>query len=176
MKSILALGASSSKESINRQLAKFAASKVSDAKVTLLDLNDFEMPLFSVDTETELGSPDAAQRFKEHILNADGIIISFAEHNGSYSAAFKNLIDWTSRIEGKLWEDKTLFLMATSPGGRGAQTVLSSASSAYPHMGGNVAAHYSLPLFNTNFIDGVIIDGELKNEFNKQLEAFTSSI
>ncbi len=176
MKSILAIGASTSKNSINRRLANFAANQVPNGQVTLLDLNDFNMPLFSVDLEVELGSPKSAQLFKEHIKSADAIVISFAEHNGSYSSAFKNIIDWASRIEGKLWEGKTLFLMATSPGGRGGQTVLTSATNGYPHMGGNVSAEFSLPSFNANFIDERIVDGDLKNEFNKQLGAFVASI
>ncbi|MFT5859930.1 MAG: chromate reductase [Flavobacteriaceae bacterium] len=176
MKRILALGASSSKKSINRQLADYAASRVAGAKVTLLDLNDFEMPIFSVDKEAEMGSPSEAVKFKQHIKDADGIIISFAEHNGSFSAAYKNIIDWTSRIEGKLWEGKVLFLLATSPGGRGGQTALASAVNGYPHMGGELAAQFSLPSFNANFNDGAIIDGELLTEFNKQLEAFQANL
>lgn len=176
MKKILAIGASTSKQSINRRLANYTAGQISDAEVTLLDLNDFNMPFFSVDIEAEIGSPEAAQKFKEHIKNADGIVISFAEHNGSFAAAYKNIIDWTSRIEGKLWEGKPLFLMATSPGGRGGQTVLASAVSGYPHMGGNLTAQFSLPSFNANFVDDALLDGELKNEFNTQLDAFKASL
>ena len=114
MKKILAFGASSSRNSINKQLAKYASSQIKEAEITLLDLNDFEMPIFSVDKEKADGIPEPAQVFKKHILEADGILISFAEHNGSYSSIFKNTLDWTSRIEGKIWEGKSMFLMATS--------------------------------------------------------------
>ena len=47
-KNIIALGASSSKNSINKQLASWAASQILDTEVNLLDLNDYEMPIFSV--------------------------------------------------------------------------------------------------------------------------------
>lgn len=176
MKNILAFAGSTSKNSINRQLANYAARQLTDAKLILLDLNEFDMPLFSVDRESELPPPIAAQLFKKHIKEADGIVISFAEHNGSFAAAYKNIIDWTSRIEGELWEGKPLFLMATSPGARGGQTVLASAASRYPRMGGNLTAQFSLPSFNANFMDDEIINGELKNAFTKQLEAFQASI
>ena len=113
-KKIIAFGASNSKKSINKTFANYAANQLENAEVILLDLNDFEMPIFSVDKEKADGIPEPAQVFKKHILEADGILISFAEHNGSYSSIFKNTLDWTSRIEGKIWEGKSMFLMATS--------------------------------------------------------------
>ena len=94
MKKILAFGASNSRNSINKQLVTYAAGQLTDVEVLLLDLNDFEMPIYSIDREKESGIPELAQQFKQHILDADGILISFAEHNGAYTAAFKNVMDW----------------------------------------------------------------------------------
>ena len=42
MKKIVAFGASSSKKSINKQFASYAASLISDADSIIIDLNDFE--------------------------------------------------------------------------------------------------------------------------------------
>ena len=42
MKKIIAFGGSNSKESINKQLASYAANKVENVEVSLLDLNDFD--------------------------------------------------------------------------------------------------------------------------------------
>ena len=95
---ILAFGASSSSTSINQQLAVFTANQIEGADIKILDLNDFEMPIFSMDKENANGIPALAKQFKQHIAAADGIIISFAEHNGSYAAAFKNILDWISRL------------------------------------------------------------------------------
>ena len=178
MKKILALGASSSRNSINKKLATYTASQINDTEVTILDLNDFEMPLFSVDKEKD-GMPEPAQIFKNHLIETDGIIISFAEHNGSYAAVYKNLVDWTSRIksEKKIWEGKPMFLMATSPGGRGGQTVLGAALNSYNHQGGNVVASFSLPRFNNNFsIEEGIKDDELLSSFKEQLNLFISNL
>ncbi|MEP4192505.1 MAG: NAD(P)H-dependent oxidoreductase, partial [Sneathiella sp.] len=101
---ILAFGASSSKKSINKKLASHAASMVQNGDIEILDLNDFELPLFSEDKEEELGHPQLAKEFLNKISNADGLIISFAEHNGSYTAAYKNIFDWASRIDPKVYQ------------------------------------------------------------------------
>ena len=53
MKQIVAFGASSSKKSINKDLASYAASVIEDANVLILDLNDFEMPIYSIDYEID---------------------------------------------------------------------------------------------------------------------------
>ena len=118
MKKIVAFGASSSKKSINKKLADYAANQIKDSTVNLLDLNNFEMPIYSIDFEEENGIPPQAFQFKKELSSADGVIISFAEHNGAYTSAFKNIFDWISRIEKVVWLDKPMFLMATSDGSR----------------------------------------------------------
>ncbi|MEO8255397.1 MAG: NAD(P)H-dependent oxidoreductase, partial [Flavobacterium sp.] len=50
---ITAFGGSNSKHSINKHFATYAASLFENADVEVLDLNDFAMPLFSVDLEKE---------------------------------------------------------------------------------------------------------------------------
>ena len=111
MKKIIAFGASSSKASINKQLATFAAHQFQNATVEVLDLNDYEMPIFSTDRETESGIPQLAQDFYAKIGSADLIVISFAEHNGAYATAFKNIFDWTSRINGKTFQEKPMIFL-----------------------------------------------------------------
>eukprot|EP00487_Bulimina_marginata_P000717 TRINITY_DN11432_c0_g1_i1.p1 TRINITY_DN11432_c0_g1~~TRINITY_DN11432_c0_g1_i1.p1 ORF type:complete len:100 (-),score=0.66 TRINITY_DN11432_c0_g1_i1:32-331(-) len=59
------------------------------------------MPLFSQDKEEVLGQSAQAKAFYEKLGQADAIIISFAEHNGSYTADIQKFIDWTSRIDMK---------------------------------------------------------------------------
>ena len=62
-KKIIAFGASSSKSSINKQLATYTANQFQTASVEILDLNDYEMPIFSVDKEKENGIHPLAQEF-----------------------------------------------------------------------------------------------------------------
>lgn len=176
MKNIIAFGASNSKTSINKKLATYAAGQVADVKVTILDLNDFELPIYGIDLENEIGIPDNAHQFLQHIKDSDGIVISFAEHNGAYATVFKNLFDWMSRIEGKLWSDKPLFMMATSPGARGGATALEIATGRFPFMGGNIKAVFSLPSFNDNFSENGIKDETLRKAFEAELDKFQKAV
>ncbi|SFG59443.1 NADPH-dependent FMN reductase [Neptunomonas qingdaonensis] len=148
---VLAFAASSSKKSINKKLATYAASLLTSAEIDILDLNDFELPLFSQDKEEELGHPELAKDFLAKIEGSDALIISFAEHNGSYSAAYKNLFDWCSRINPKVFQNKSMILLSTSPGARGGASVLAQAVNSAPFFGGTVLASYALPNFYENF-------------------------
>jgi len=150
-KKVIAFAASSSSRSINKQLVSYAAALLVDAEVEILDLNDFELPLFSADREDQLGQPDLAHTFLQKIDSSDGIIISFAEHNGCYSAAYKNIYDWASRIKPRVYQDKPMVLLATSPGGRGGKSVLELALSQIPRFGGQIKASLSVPTFAENF-------------------------
>jgi len=170
---ILAFGASNSNKSINSRFADWASKQVGDADVTFVDLNDYEMPIYSVDREKSEGVPELAEEFKQLMRDADGILISFAEYNGSYTAAFKNIFDWVSRLEKPIWLNKPMFLLATSPGGRGAIGVLSDALKKFPYQGAIVAGSFSLPNFKDNFNDSQgITDSALLEEFKKQLAHF----
>lgn len=162
---ILAFAASNSSKSINKQLATYAASLVEGAEVEILDINDYEMPIFSQDREEQLGQPELAQKFFAKLGEADGIIISFAEHNGSYTAAYKNLFDWTSRIDMKVFQNKPMVLLATSPGPGGAKSVLAAAAGSAPYFSADVKASLSIPSFFDNFD---MEKGELKNDELKQ--------
>ena len=116
---ILTLGASTSHNSINKKLANYASNLINDYQIIGIDLNNFEMPIYSVDRENANGVHAKAVEFKKLISESSGIVISLAEHNGSYTAAFKNIIDWTSRLEGKLWDDKPmLFIVSITRGER----------------------------------------------------------
>ncbi|MDB2462749.1 NAD(P)H-dependent oxidoreductase [Algibacter sp.] len=176
MKNILAFAGSNSKTSINKQLAEFAASLVENVETTVLDLNDFELPIYSVDLEMEKGIPNNAHEFMEAIKFTDGIILSLAEHNGAYATVFKNLFDWMSRIGGKLWSEKPMLLMATSPGARGGATVLEIAKGSFPFMGGNIVSDFSLPAFGNNFKDGKIINDYLNADLKHKVELFQNAL
>ncbi|MGA7595111.1 MAG: NAD(P)H-dependent oxidoreductase [Gallionella sp.] len=163
---LLAFAASSSRKSINKQMVTYAASLVEGAGVEVLDLNDYEMPLFSVDREAELGHPEQARAFLAKLAGSDALMISFAEHNGSYSAAYKNLFDWCSRLNNKVFQDKPLVLLSTSPGARGGASVLAAATGSAPFFGGHVKASLAIPGFYQNFDveRGVLKNEELRNQ------------
>jgi len=177
IKNILAFGASSSKYSINKQLANYIAHSIPDSNVDLLDLNDFEMPIFSIDKEIEGGIPTLALDFKSKIKDCDGIVISFAEHNGAYSAAFKNIFDWISRIEDNVWANKPMFLAATSPGGRGGASVLEIAVNKFSRMTKGGIVSFSLPSFHDNLDkEKGILNSELEESLRKAINEFDKEL
>lgn len=166
---IVAFGGSNSTQSINKRLATYAASLFENAEVEVLDLNDFAMPLFSVDLEKEVGQHELAKAFLAKLASADILVISLAENNNNYSTAFKNLFDWSSRITKEVFQQKPMLLLATSPGSRGGASVLEIAHNALPRYGAEINGTFSLPTFGANFdlqenkISNVELDRELKD-------------
>lgn len=148
---VIAFGASTSSQSINQALATYAARQIEGAQVTVLNINDYSVPMFSEDREKELGQAEGAQAFLRDLAQADAFVISFAEHNGHYPAAYKNLFDWTTRIDRELFKGKPAVYLATSPGPGGAQSVLAAAVASAPFFGGNVKGSLSVPSFYDNF-------------------------
>jgi chromate reductase len=166
---IVAFGASFSQNSINKQLAAYTASLFEDASVKILDLNDYQLPIYTIELEQQMGYPDAVHQFLKDIEGADLMIVSFAEYNGSYTAGFKNIFDWASRVNLQLFEGK-MFLLATATGGGGGRYVLQSAVQRFPKHGAEIVATFYLPFFHQNFSP---TDGITHPEY---LEEFTTAV
>ena len=176
MKKIIALGGSNSTKSINKTLAIYVANRVEGAETTIIDLNDYELPLYSPDLQQSNGFPENAHKINDLLESTDGIVLSLAEYNGAYATAFKNVFDWLSRIDRKLWKQKPMLLMATSPGKRGGIGVLNIAKNAFPYYGANIVADFSLPQFRENFTPQGIKDQELDNELKEAIIAFQEAL
>jgi len=171
---ILAIAGSNSETSINKLLVSYAASLIQNAEVEVVDMNEFEMPIYKHQREVESGLPQEAKNFAAKIDAADILIVSLSEHNGTYSSAFKNVFDWTSRIKDRaVWNEKPMLLMATAPGARGGLGVLEAAIKRFPLHGGNIVDTFTLPFFNDNFdksaqkISNEEKDSELKEKIAK---------
>ncbi|MDV4168121.1 NAD(P)H-dependent oxidoreductase [Rhodovulum sp. FJ3] len=174
---ILAFAASNSKTSINKELARFTAGLVPGAEVELLDLNDYDLPLYSTDREAEIGVPDAARTFFDKIGAADAVVVSYAEHNGSYTAAYKNLFDWASRIDQKVYQDKPALFLSTSPGPAGAASVLAAAKGSAPFFGVDLRGAVSVGSFYDVYDadTGTITADEVLADLTAAAEALTTN-
>ncbi|MEM9193301.1 MAG: NAD(P)H-dependent oxidoreductase [Myxococcota bacterium] len=168
---ILAFAATMHSQSINKQLVSYAARQIDFGTTEIVDLNDYELPLFTQDRQRAMGEPELAKAFLAKIAAADALLISFAEHNGSYTAAFKSLFDWCSRIENKVYQDKPMVVLATSPGNRGGKGVLDTVKNSAPFFGGDVRASVSVPRFHENFDTeaGELRDDALREALRKAL-------
>lgn len=155
MHRILAFAASNSRHSINRRLVNLSVERFREKfmpqiEVEYLDLNDVEMPMYSIDRESASGIPDSAELFFHKIGSADGVIVSFAEHNGTVTAAWKNIFDWMSRIDAKVWQQKKLLLLSATPGKRAGAGVLEYVGKA-SFFGGEVVATLGIGNWSTAF-------------------------
>ncbi|MBD8084474.1 NADPH-dependent FMN reductase [Chryseobacterium caseinilyticum] len=173
---ILAFAGSTSSTSINRELVKFVLKSFPEDQINLIDLNDFDMPVFSIDREKN-GFPDEAHQFLKQIEECDVIICSLAEHNRSYSAAFKNIFDWASRINVKVFQNKPMLLMSTSPGGYGGGNVMNTAKTFFPQFAADVKETFSLSKFYENFdLETGVINPEILKDLNEKIESFKNQI
>ena len=173
---ILAFAGSNSEVSINKKLVTFAASFFPDDEVEILDLNDYEMPIYKHERELENGIPQLAKDFAAKIDGSDLILMALAEHNSAYSVAFKNVFDWVSRIKDrKHFGEKPIFLMGTAPGNGGGKNVIEVFMKRAPFSGANVIASFALPNFKERFEEGKgITDEEKHAEFMEKLETVKS--
>ncbi len=172
MKKIITIAGSNSQKSINRSLLSYTNSLLEKVKIVSIDLNDYVLPIYGVDFEAENGIPIAIKRLDALFDKADGFIIALAEHNGTYTTAFKNIIDWLSRVNMNIWREKPMLLMAASPGGRGGTTVLQSAKTYFPYLGAMIVSDFSLPNFYDNFSENKIINNELREALDKKIRRF----
>ena len=124
---ILAFAGSLRRESFNKKLAAIAASgaRKAGAEVTFINLEEFPLPLFDEDTESEQGMPENGARLKKLFIAHDGLLIAAPEYNSSITAVLKNAIDWVSRpapgepLPLMAFRGKAAMLMSASPGALG---------------------------------------------------------
>lgn len=123
---ILVFAGSLRRDSYNRKLARVAAAQAeaAGARVTLLELRDYPLPLYDGDLEADSGPPENAFRLQELIAAQHGLIVVSPEYNHSIPALLKNTLDWVSRtprVRGaNPFAGKVAGILGTSPGGLGA--------------------------------------------------------
>jgi len=168
---ILAFAATNSSQSINKRFLKHVLARFEGYEVELLDLNDYELPIYSVDKEKSLGIPSLVVDLSDKLTNADFIVIALAEHNGTYTAVFKNLFDWLSRYKLKMFESKKMILLSTAPGARGGRGAMDAALTRFPIHGAVILGHFCLPKFQENFKDDTgILPQDLREELDSILK------
>jgi chromate reductase, NAD(P)H dehydrogenase (quinone) len=120
---ILVFAGSARRDSLNKKLARLAAeaARKAGAEVTLIDLNDYPMPVYHGDDEVASGIPENGKKLKALFKTHQALIIASPENNSSVSSLLKNTIDWLSRPDGAEsgmvpFKDKTALLLAASPG------------------------------------------------------------
>lgn len=123
MAKILALAGSYRKHSYNGRVLNIAVdgARKAGGEVTLLDLNDYPLPIYNADEVEKNGFDAAAIRFQDILNEHAAFLIASPEYNGSLPGGFKNAIDWASRANDKykvyeVFKGKTAAIMTASPG------------------------------------------------------------
>ncbi|MEH6459203.1 NADPH-dependent FMN reductase [Chitinimonas sp. JJ19] len=125
---ILVFAGSARRASLNKRLAAVLSASIVTAggEATLIDLADYEMPLYHGDWEADNGAPESARRLNALLAQHDGLALASPENNASVSALMKNTLDWLSRIDGgATLQGKAALLTAASPGALGGLRGLS---------------------------------------------------
>ena len=169
---ILAFAGSTRIESFNKKLIKIAATGAKDAgaDVTVIDLRDFQMPIYDGDLEIKDGLPSNAHKLKDLMLAHQGLLVASPEYNSSISGVLKNTIDWVLRqSEGEIplacFKDKIAGLMSASPGGLGGLRGLVHVRAILENIGvlvipNQIAISKAHEVFN--------LDGTMKDEKQEQ--------
>lgn len=176
MSTILVFAGSNSSTSINHKLATFTASVLSNNDVILLDMAKVTIPIYSEDAEKNDGFSTELKKVNNAIISADALVISVNEHNSGLSSFFKNLIDWLSRLDRNFLEGKKVLLLSTSPGKRGAISAMEQAKGVLPRFGAEIVATFSLPSFYDNFKEGVLIEPNIKKEYQEVINQFLAKL
>ncbi|MEY2927107.1 MAG: FMN-dependent NADPH-azoreductase [Pseudomonadota bacterium] len=118
---ILAFAGSLRAQSLNKKLVAVAAqtAREMDCEVDLIDLRDFQMPIYDGDDEQAHGQPQLAKDLKARILACDALLVGCPEYNASITAVLKNTIDWLSRPqpgEPSAFKGRPAALLAASLG------------------------------------------------------------
>lgn len=87
------------------------------AKPTLIDLADFDAPLFNADLEDRDGIPQTVLDFRRIVAINDALCLATPEYNGGLTPLLLNMFCWASRSSptddfGSVFQDKPVALMA----------------------------------------------------------------
>ena len=140
-KKILAFAGSARKDSVNKKMIAAVArmAEAQGAEVTLIDLADYELPLYHGDVEAAQ-FPENAVKLKALFRAHDALLVASPEYNSSITPLLKNTIDWVSRPapgdEGPSpYPGKTVALMGASPGALGGLRALNHVRDIFYNLG-----------------------------------------
>ncbi|WP_436935167.1 NADPH-dependent FMN reductase [Halovenus marina] len=133
-----------------------ASANERGAKTHLIDLREYDLPMFDPDSGTV---PDA-DRLCDRLLSADSILLGSPMYHGSYSAPLKNALDYTGFDE---FEETTVGLLGVS-GGKFPITTLEHLRSVCRSLNAWVLPHQAaIPNASSQFEDGSFVDESMEN-------------
>ncbi|WP_334067025.1 NADPH-dependent FMN reductase [Nereida ignava] len=156
---VLGISGSLRKEATNRKLIREAARIGGASTYVEADLN---LPLYDGDLEAAEGIPASVQALADQIKAADAVIISTPEYNKGISGVLKNALDWVSRTEGSVWQDKPVVILSAAAGRAGGERAQSNLRLAMNPFMAHVISGPEVMLANSS--DAFDENGHLTNE------------
>ncbi|MFK7760894.1 MAG: NADPH-dependent FMN reductase [Candidatus Midichloriaceae bacterium] len=179
---ILFISGSTRNGSFNTKLVKYSYDYAIDIGIEskLIDLADYEMPIYQGDWENENGLPQDIKKLKEIFFNSKGFFISTTEYNGFFSPLLMNTIDWLSRPETKdeaplkAFRNKVAMIVSASPGKFGGMRALPYLRLFLNNVGVNVLpGEMGIQFAMKNFDgDGNLLDEGLKEVLCNNINRF----
>lgn len=122
--------------SINKNLeaALIKRFETKDAKTQIIDLGEFDLPLYHGDLTT----PDGVKKLIKSIKSCDGIVIVSPEYNGGLPPVLKNAIDWTSTVETGHIRGPIYGIASCTPGPMSGVMVMRQIQYILTRLGANV--------------------------------------
>ena len=176
---ILAFSGSARRESLNRKFLAAAVAAVREAggEVTLIDLNDYVLPLYHGDLENAEGLPANAAQLIKLITDHAGLLIASPEYNSMITPLLKNTIDWCTRADENPFFGKVAAVISASPGAFGGVRSLKLAQQLLLHLGchvvpGQNALAHADKAFDTS---GALTDARAKKSLNTLASALVET-
>jgi NAD(P)H-dependent FMN reductase len=181
MTTIVGVCGSLRRGSFNLMLLRAVAEAMpSDVTVQIGSIR--EIPLYNADDESAGGVPAAAQRLKDQIAAADGLLIVTPEYNNAMPGVLKNAIDWLSRPPvdiARVFRGRPTGIVGATPGMGG--TILSQASwlpvlrvlGVLPYFEGRVIVSGAGKVFDES---GRIVDAGTSERVRTYAEGFAAFV
>jgi len=140
------------------------------------------IPLYDGEVEAGAGIPAPVRELGEAIANSDGLLMATPEYNNSIPGAFKNAIDWLSRIEDgprPIFTGKPVAVIGASPGGFGTLLAQNAWLSVLrtletrPWFGGRLVVSRAAAVFDT---DGQLTDEGTKKRLREFVTGFVGFV
>jgi len=130
--------------------------------------------LYNQDLDGE-SVPEIVAALRAAIAEADGVIIASPEHNHSYSAAAKNLVDWASRplMKGPIIGKRSMVIVA-GPGPGGGVHCIAAMSELLTLLRGTVVAAVGIAGVHEKLAtdSDTVIDADLAAQLSAGLALF----
>ena len=121
MTTIVGISGSLRRHSFNAGLLRAAAEATPEGCRLIIKKID-GVPLYNADVEEAEGIPAVVEDIKNHIADADALLLVTPENNNSIPGVFKNALDWLSRPpedRKRVFSDRPVGIMGVTPGSFG---------------------------------------------------------